>query len=108
MTGITFCVIIATVSGTFRLTKLPNLGKFMIFDILIKTLVRVEMSDVCDETLKSIYGTFLFRTALKSQCLGYLGRKYQIKKYRKIQPFFPKRAYLDLWAWLDFWVFINN
>jgi len=66
MTGITFCVIIATVSGTFRLTKLPNLGKFMISDILIKTRVKVEMSNVCDATLKSIYGTFSFRTTLKS------------------------------------------
>jgi hypothetical protein len=59
--------------------------RFRIFDIVIKTRVRVEMSDVCDETLKSIYGTFLFRTALESECLEYLGHKYQLNISQIIQ-----------------------
>ena len=67
------------------------------------------MSDVPLRNIKTIYNTNLFEAALKSECLGYLGRKYQIRKYQVIQPkLFPKRRYLEFWDWLDFWVFIMN
>ena len=65
----------------------------MILDIIIKTRSGRKCRMSFDETLKTICRTNLFGTALKSQCLGYLGRKCQIKKCQVIQPnFFQKEG----------------
>ena len=55
-----------------------------------------------DETLKTIYRTICFGTALESECLGYLGRKYQITKCQVIQPFFFKKRVFDFLGLVEF------
>ena len=82
--------------------KIAKSWKSMIFEIFIKTWVRVEMSDVSWRNIKINIRAILIQNSLE-RLMPWISFSYiPIEGFSKLSnPFFPKRGYFNFWAGLD-------
>ena len=80
----------------------------MIFDIFIKTQVRVEMSNVSRLNTKNNMRDQFIQNRLEKLMPKIIMFSYIPIKNMSDDPtkLLPTGKYLEIWDWLDFWIFL--